>query len=52
MDTEGELHVWGKKEYVDIPGKYKFGVEGVVSNEMTCVLRKDRTIGCFGKVIG
>ena len=51
VDSEGELHLWGKKENMVIPEKHRRGNEYGISNQLTCILKKDATIGCFGKAL-
>ena len=48
VDTDGELHLWGRKEYAVVPEKFRFGNEYAISNEIMCVMSKDKSIGCFG----
>ena len=34
-----------------IPENMRYGVQEVVANEITCVLRLDGTVRCFGNLI-
>ena len=48
VDKEVELHIWGKMNSIFIAENWKYNLEDVSRDGMICLLRRDRTIKCFG----